>query len=263
MGRMQNRVLALEGVRNFRDFGGYETADGGRVRAGQLFRSAHFAEATEGDIEKIRTLGIAFSCDLRRPEERKMQSNRWPSPACATRVIASDDGGLDEAPHIAFLQRSDLTPDAVRAFMRDLYAEIPFDDRYVALFRSYFADLTASDGPALVHCAAGKDRTGILCALTLIALDVPEEAVVADYELTNTAVDLANRLPEIRERFSSYIGRDLPEAAVLPFLGVEAVYLATAMDMIAKRCGDPHAYMRDVLGLDDLARDRLRERLVD
>lgn len=260
---MQNRVLALEGVRNFRDFGGYETADGARVRTGHLYRSAHFAEATEADIERIRGLGISFSCDLRRPEERKMQSNRWPSPACATRVIASDDGGLDEAPHIAFLQRSDLTPDAVRAFMRNLYAEIPFDERYVALFKSYFADLVETDGPALVHCAAGKDRTGILCALTLIALDVPEEAVVEDYELTNRAVDLENRLPEIRERFSMYIGRDLPEAAVLPFLGVEAVYLATAMDMIAKRCGDPHAYMRDVLGLDELARDKLRERLVE
>jgi protein-tyrosine phosphatase len=260
---MQNRVLALEGVRNFRDFGGYETADGARVRAGQLFRSAHFAEATEADIERIRGLGIAFSCDLRRPEERKMQSNRWPSPACATRVIASDDGGLDAAPHIAFLQRSDLTPESVRAFMRDLYAEIPFDPRYVSLFKSYFADLVDADGPALVHCAAGKDRTGILCALTLLALDVPEEAIVADYELTNRAVDLENRLPEIRERFSAYTGRDLPEAAVLPFLGVEAVYLATAMDMIAKRCGDPHAYMRDVLGLDERARDKLRERLVE
>ncbi|NWG52309.1 MAG: tyrosine-protein phosphatase [Hydrogenophilaceae bacterium] len=260
---MQNRILQFEGVRNFRDFGGYETADGGRVREGQLFRSAHFAEATDADIERIRALDIAFKCDLRRPEERKAQACRWPSPACATRVIASDDGGLDAAPHIAFLQRSDLTPESVRAFMRELYAEIPFDPRYVALFRSYFADLVKSDGPALVHCAAGKDRTGILCALTLLALDVPEEAIVEDYELTNRAVDLENRLPEIRQRFSMYIGRDLPEAAVLPFLGVEAVYLATAMDMIAKRCGDPHAYMRDVLGLENLARDKLRERLVE
>lgn len=126
---MQNRILTLEGVRNFRDFGGYDTADGGRVRPGMLYRSAHFAEATDADIEKIRALGIATSCDLRRPEERKQQSNRWPSPACATQVLASDDGGQDEPPHLAFLRSGDLSPAAVRAFMCQLYADIPFDAR--------------------------------------------------------------------------------------------------------------------------------------
>jgi len=260
---MQNRIVDLEGVRNFRDFGGYETADGARVRTGRLYRSAHFAEATDADIEKIRTLGIAASCDLRRPEERKLQVNRWPSPACATRVIASDDGGLDDPPHLAFLKNGDLTPAAVRAFMCGLYAEIPFDDRYVALFKAHFANLLEGEGAALVHCAAGKDRTGIICALTLLALDVPEDAVVADYELTNTAVDLQNRLPEVRERFSQFVGVEIPLDAVTPFLGVENAYLATAMDMIHKRCGDPMSYLRDVLGVDELARDALRERLVE
>lgn len=132
----------------------------------------------------------------------------------------------------------------------------------MTLFRAFFEKLREGDGPALVHCAAGKDRTGILCALTLIALGVDEEAVVEDYVLTNRAVDLERRLPEVQERFSQFAGAEIPLDSILPFLGVENVYLATAMDMMIKRHGDLHGYMRDVLDVDALTMDRLRERLV-
>lgn len=259
---MQERILSFEGVRNFRDFGGYDTLTGGKVRAGALFRSAHFAEATDSDIAKIKALAIETVCDLRRPEERKAQACRWPEADCATRVLASDDGGLDEAPHIAFLRSGDLSVAAVREFMCDLYAAIPFDPRYVALFSSFFSNLAESDGPSLVHCAAGKDRTGILCALTLIALDVPEEAVVADYELTNKAVDLESRLPLVRERFSAFIGREIPLESILPFLGVDRDYLATSFEKMREHCGSAEDYLRDVLGVDQARRGALRTRLL-
>ena len=212
---MENRIIDLEGVRNFRDFGGYVTLSGEKVRQGQLFRSAHFAEATDGDIARISALGVKIVCDLRRPEERKAQACRWPDADCETRLLASDEGGLDEAPHLAFLRSGDLSPAAVMAFMRGLYAEIPFDARYVALFKAFFRNLAEGEGPALVHCAAGKDRTGILCALTLIALDVSEEIVFADYELTNKAVDLESRLPLVRERFAE-IHRPRHSAGIHP-----------------------------------------------
>jgi protein-tyrosine phosphatase len=259
---MQDRIFDLDGVRNFRDFGGYDTLTGGKVRAGALFRSAHFAEATDADVAKIKSLGIEIVCDLRRPEERKAQVCRWPDADCATRVLASEDGGLDEAPHLAFLRSGDLSAPAVRGFMRRLYAAIPFDARYVSLFSSFFSNLAEGDGAALVHCAAGKDRTGILCALTLIALDVPEEAVVADYELTNTAVDLENRLPLVRERFSAYAGRDIPLESVLPFLGVDRSYLATAMEAMRERNDGAEGYLRDVLAVDESRRNALRARLL-
>ena len=255
---MQSRIHDLEGVRNFRDFGGYETGEGGRVKSGALYRSAHFAEASPGDIQKIRNLGIRIVCDLRRPEERKAQVSRWPTAECATRALVSEDGGLDEAPHLAFLRSGDLAPAAVSAFMRGIYAEIPFDPRYVTLFSSFFQHLANDEGAALVHCAAGKDRTGILCALTLLALDVPEEAVVADYELTNTAIDLENRLPLVQQRFQEAAGVAIPLEAIKPFLGVELSYLATAMDMIEKRAGGVDAYLDNVLGVDDEARERMR-----
>ncbi|MGE3249802.1 MAG: tyrosine-protein phosphatase [Hyphomonadaceae bacterium] len=259
---MQDRILSFEGVRNFRDFGGYPTEGGGRVADGLLYRSAHFAEATDEDVEKIRTMGIRIVCDLRRPEERKTQANRWPTPECATRALFSEDGGLDEPPHIAFLKSGDLTPAAVHAFMRNLYAEIPFDARYVSLFSDFLRHLAEDDAPALVHCAAGKDRTGILCALTLISLEVPEDVIVEDYELTNTAVDLTGRLPMIRERFQQMTGVEIPTESILPFLGVDVSYLATAMDMMQKRCGSIHGYMDEILGIDEEMREAMRERLV-
>ena len=74
---MQDRVKPLSGVRNFRDFGGYETPHG-RVRTGRLFRSGHYHEATDEDLAFLNGLGVGFHVDLRRPDERDRQPNKWP-----------------------------------------------------------------------------------------------------------------------------------------------------------------------------------------
>lgn len=259
---MQDRVHKLDGVLNFRDFGGYDTEDGGKVRPGTLFRSAHFAEATEADIARINALGIRIVCDLRRPEERKQQVCRWPDITSIARVLTSEDGGLDKAPHLAFLQEGDLSPAAVSGFMRDIYSRIPYDKRYVALFRAYFEELASGEGGALVHCAAGKDRTGILCALTLIALDVPEPTVREDYILTNQAVDFDRRMERVRENFAAQLGKLIPDESIRPILGVDHSYLSTAFDSMSAKHGDVRGYMRERLGIDDAMRGKLKARFV-
>ncbi len=259
---MRDRLIDLEGVRNFRDFGGWDTPRG-RLPRGRLWRSAAFAEATDADIARIDALGIAAICDLRRPEERRMHPNRWPVNAAGAvvRVMESNDGGRDEPPHIAFLRNGDLSPAAVRGFMCRLYEEIPFDARYVALFRDFFAHLIEDGGAGLVHCAAGKDRTGILCALTLMALDVGEDDVFADYEFTNTAVDLTGRLPEIRQRFEDQLGFAMPLESLTPFLGVDVAYLHAALASIRARAASVDGYLTQTLGVDGAARARLAERM--
>ncbi|MBI1251602.1 MAG: protein-tyrosine-phosphatase [Alphaproteobacteria bacterium] len=256
---MLDRIVALEGVRNFRDFGGWDTPRG-RLPRGHLWRSANFAEATPEDIDKIHALNIAAVCDLRRPEERKMQPNRWPHVP-SVRVLESNDGGRDEPPHIAFLRSGDLSPTAVQKFMCDLYEEIPFDPRYVSLFRDFFVHLIEDGGSGLVHCAAGKDRTGILCALTLMALDVREDDVFADYEFTNVAVDLTGRMPEIQQRFEEQLGFSMPLESLRPFLGVDLAYLYAALASIRGRAGSVETYLDQTLGVDAAARAKLAERM--
>jgi protein-tyrosine phosphatase len=255
-----DRLVALEGVRNFRDFGGYDTRDGAVVRRGALFRSAHFAEATEPDLSQLNALGLAMLVDLRRPDERAAQPNRWPGEG-AVQVVASDLGQESAPPHLAFLQQDDLTPDAVRGYMLATYRAIPYERRYQDLFTAFLQGLADGAPAGVVHCAAGKDRTGIICALTLMALDVPEEAVFADYEFTNTAVDLERRLPEMHGVIEARLNRKVPIDSLRPMLGVHVDYLRAALDEIAARSGDAHAYMRDTLGLTPERRAALQARL--
>ena len=81
---MKDRILPFDGVRNFRDFGGYASRHGGTVRKGRLYRSGHYAEATEADLEKIADLGIHLQADLRRPDEREKQPGKWSAPNTAS-----------------------------------------------------------------------------------------------------------------------------------------------------------------------------------
>jgi len=258
---MHDRLIPFERVLNFRDFGGWETADGGKIARGKLFRSASFHDATEADIEKLNGMSLSFLVDLRRPEERAHEPSKWQSESC--RMIFKDEGkggGTDLPPHLVALMRSDLTPQATRDYMLSLYREIPFDKRLIGLYRDWFAELGAG-GAGVVHCAAGKDRTGIICALTLTALGVSEDAVLADYEFTNQAVDLEQRMPRIQARMEERLGRKLDSASLRPMLSVDADYLREAMKVIDAKYGSALNYVEQELGVDAAAREKLRDKL--
>jgi len=257
---MQDRLIDFERVLNFRDFGDWETADGGRLARGKLYRSASFHDASDADIARLDAMGLRFLVDLRRPEERKHEPSRWANEAC--RVIFNEEGagGTELPPHLVALLQSDLTPQSTRAYMISLYREIPYDARLIRLYRDWFAEL-GEGGAGVIHCAAGKDRTGVGCALTLMSVGVPQDAVFADYEFTNQAVDLESRMPRIQARMEERLGRKLDPAALKPMLGVELDYLHAALDEIATRSGTVDAYLRDVLGVDTQARAALRAKL--
>ena len=257
---MTDRLHRFDALDNFRDYGDYASAAGRRLAGGRLFRSAHHARASEADLERLAELGLAAVVDLRRPGERRDQPSRRP-PGFAGQVIESahDDGA--EAPHITFLKSADLTIDAGRRFMTDTYRELPFDPAHLDLFSRYFRALGEADGPVLIHCAAGKDRTGLLAALTHHLLGVHRDDMVEDYLLTNAAVDLAGRAPGIARQLEAMTGRPVAHDAVVAFLGVEPVYLDTAMGEIAARHGSVEGYLEQALGVDAALRDRIGERL--
>lgn len=257
---MRDRLLPLERVLNFRDFGGWDVEGGGRVVRGVLFRSASFHDATEADMAKLDALGVRFMVDLRRPEERAHEPNKW--PGATTRVVSHGEG-LAHAlpPHLAALLRDDLTAESVTGYMHELYRGFAFETRHIELYRNWFAGLLGEGGPALIHCAAGKDRTGVGCALTLLALGVSEDDVFADYEFTNQAVDLEARLPRIKRRMEERLARSIDGAALRPMLGVSSSYLRAALDEITARHGGVHGYLEDVLGVGVRERAALRQKL--
>lgn len=256
---MQDRVVPLEGVLNFRDYGGYRGHDGATVRRGLLYRSAHFAEASEADARRLDALKVQLVVDLRRPEERQASPNRWPGDPAITAV--NDDGPKELPPHVAVLMQTDLTSAATDTFMRDSYRTYPFESRYVALYRALFRGLLDLEGPVVLHCAAGKDRTGVGCALVLSALGVHWDEIVADYELTNVVVDLSGRLLGILARMEERLGRTLDPEAVRPMLGVHADYLRSAFAAITAE-GSVFDYLDATLGVSAADVARLREKLL-
>ncbi|MFN3835515.1 MAG: tyrosine-protein phosphatase [Glycocaulis sp.] len=256
---MSDRVLPLEGVHNFRRFGELPASDGTRVRAG-LYRSGQFSRATPGDREAMDALGIRIVADLRRPREREMEPSHWPEREGVT-VLASDHAGSAEPPHLVFLRESDFTEESIRGFMTETYRRLPFDPGNKWVFEQGFRALADAepDHGFIVHCAAGKDRTGLFCAFLLTELGVDEEAVRADYLMTNSAVNFDRIIPAIARRLKDDLGKEAGERELRAFLGVEAGYYDAAMEAV----GDPRAYLRNELGLDEATLTRLRERLLE
>ena len=257
---MTTRLHAFEAIDNFRDYGDYATTAGRRVQPGRLLRSAHHARASDADLERLRRLDIGAVVDLRRPGERRDQPSR--RPAGFTGLVI--EGGVDdgaEAPHITFLKTADLTPESGRRFMAKTYRTLPFDASHQDVFSRYFQALADQDRAVVIHCAAGKDRTGFLAALTHHLLGVSRDDMVEDYLLTNTAVDLAGRAPGIAKQLHKVTGRIASDDAIVAFLGVEAAYLEAAFAEVEARHGSVDAYLRDALGVDTARRDRIVERL--
>ncbi|WP_421792860.1 tyrosine-protein phosphatase [Hyphobacterium sp.] len=240
-----SRVLEFEGIRNFRHFGEYAACDGAKVRA-NLFRSGHFHNATEADKSRLADLNISVVADLRRPRERENEPSSWGE---GLRILQSDVAGHAEPPHLQFLREGDLSREGVTGFMRSAYQRLPNEKGNQEVFAAGLRELAThgADEGFVVHCAAGKDRTGIFCALALSLADVGKDDIYDDYLMTNTAVDYDTLIPVVQKRLKDMFGRDVKEDVMKVFLGVDEEFLDVAFQEI----GSAERYARDVLGLSD------------
>jgi protein-tyrosine phosphatase len=258
---MSDRHLDLQGVLNFRDYGDYAAAGGARIQPGRLYRSAHHSRATDADLEAIAALGIAVVVDLRRPTERTREPSRRHA-AFQGQVIESDVGDAGDDPWWSFVRDSDLSEAAFRDYMTGYYREAPFEVRHLDLFSRYFAALGEADGAVLIHCAAGKDRTGILAALTHHMVGVHADDIVADYLLTNVTISFEKRMPLMMQSIAKGSGREPTPAALRVAMGVEPGLLDAAMGAIAERHGGLDGYFADALGVDAALRGKIEARLL-
>jgi protein tyrosine/serine phosphatase len=257
------RRLSFEGLENFRDFGGY-AAGGRRMARGRFYRSAHHADATPGDLARLADMNVAAVVDLRRPDERQQYpSRRWEN--FAARVIDNDDNHdgpeMGEDSYTDFLRNSDLSVAAFRDFMIRFYSLAPFAPRHVHLFSRYFDTLAETDGPIIVHCRAGKDRTGMIVALTHMLAGVHRDDVYEDFLATNDPERLRRTLPHIVKAIHAEFGRAPPEEAMAVGMSVEPAFLDAAFAAIDARHGGVETYVREVLGVDANKRAQIESRL--
>ena len=208
MSSVTARWIQLEGAVNVRDVGGMITADGRAIRPGALIRSANLQHLTTTDVTTlVRDLGVRRVVDLRtdveveraapgllhaQPDVVVHHLSLYPdSDGNAENVVAIDEkpaAGTDDdaAKPVLPWQGDKLTPDrapVVSSYLRYLTRR---PDSIVAALRA----IAEPDGATLVHCAAGKDRTGVVVALALTVVGVPPESIAADYALTQSQMAL-------------------------------------------------------------------------
>lgn len=257
-----DRVLALEGVHNFRDCGGYAVAGGGRLRRGLLWRSGQHHGATDSDLEAIADLGLGSVFDLRTPKEREAHPCRRPQDFEAA-VFYCEDPVRAHAPHIAAAETTrQRTAETTRESLVRNYGGICFRPELQIMMRRYFSRLAEGQGPSLINCMAGKDRTGIAVAMLHVSVGVHRDDILEDYLLTNTAGDPEARIAAGAKAIHVITGR-LDEAVLRVLMGVEPEYLDAAFAAIEERYGSTDAYLEAALGMDAAARERLRAALVE
>ncbi|MDB5441214.1 MAG: protein tyrosine/serine phosphatase [Caulobacteraceae bacterium] len=253
------RILPLEGVDNFRDFGDYPAGDR-RIAKGRLYRSANHYRATDADLLALRALNLATIVDLRRRDERMRDpSRRWEGFAC--QVIDNDIGDDEVDSWHAFVKSCDLSSRSFEGYMETWYQSAAFEPRHLDLFSRALQALAQGEGPMLVHCAAGKDRTGILCGLIHHIAGAHRDDILADYLLTNQAAPIELRL----ERMIAYIeelnGKRPSPEAVRTAMGVQPRFLESTFEAIAARFGDVESYLEQALGVNATMRERVAESL--
>nr|WP_154893520.1 tyrosine-protein phosphatase [Paenibacillus xylanexedens] len=243
---INDRMIYTDGVINFRDMGGYLTEDGRTTRWGMLLRSADLHELSEQDLQTASALGIDWICDLRSDFEVASR----PSPAIGHAINTN----------IPFM--AEASPEEMQKIGHDLHAgykAMILNTEKCALILNEL--LKEDRDTSLFHCAAGKDRTGVVCALILLTLGVPREVVIEDYELTNLAVDglMQRFLSGSNKDYQKYMDQ-MPELqGAIPEM-MKAAFIQAALEAIDENYGTFEHYLTDGLGITAEQRTALQNK---
>ena len=259
--REAHRRISFAGSYNFRDLGGYATADGATVKWGALYRADNLAKLTDPDLTALNALGLYRLVDFRADFEKAADPDRLPTnlgfqvvelpifdtnsqlgQSIRDRILNGDVNGIDA---------DKLLIDANTQFATD----------FTPQFKAFIQEVLVAEGkPVMFHCTAGKDRTGFAAAILLRLLGVPQETVLRDYLLSKEYSMEARA----RDIFILRLTKGEQTAGVVEKLsGVDAAYLQAAFQAIDTRYGSFTAYARDGLGLSDEEVARLRTNLLE
>jgi protein-tyrosine phosphatase len=254
-----DRVVPLTGVHNFRDYGGYALSGGGHLKRGILWRSAQHEAATDEDLEQIDAFGLSSIVDLRGDDERQMHPCRR-SPSFQGQVLFAGGTTAGLAPHLAAAKEG-IDAQTARARMIETYRSMPYRHNLVSTMKLYFKALSEDDKPSLIHCVAGKDRTGLSVSLLHHLMGVHADDAMEDYLLTNSAGNIDARIAQGGAHLRARYEREISDDAIRALMSVEEDYIQSAFTAIAEQHGGLTQYAETVLGVDATMREQLIMRL--
>jgi protein-tyrosine phosphatase len=261
----QERQVKLEGQANFRDLGGYRTADGHRVKWGWVYRAGQLSKLTDADLSKLKDLNIHTVIDLRgtaeaetRGKDRLPEGVRSVSYPIDVNSLPKEEKD-ESSPAGSSAGRTDFMLQATRSIM------INRTDVYAGLIREL---AEPKNRPLVFHCTAGKDRAGVGAAIVLTLLGVPWETVRDDYLLSNFYRKEENErgLKSMREDIAKRQSIPLEQVDVTGYeyiFLVKPEYLDAAHDEVIKRYGSMDSYLRKGLGISDEMINKLRSELLE
>jgi protein-tyrosine phosphatase len=251
------RRLPVAGTLNFRDLGGYPAGDGRWVRWGHVFRSDNFAEVPASAWRELHRMGLREVFDLRHPAERERSPSNIPDDLDIAISVLAIGGEAAEAPDLVDLLSSGGRDSFGLDFMMEMYEKLVVE--HGPTFARLLEHLSDPGRlPAVFHCTAGKDRTGVAAALLLEVLGVSRSRVLDDYELS-TRYRSGPRIEQLRPRL---VEAGVDVESVRPFLSAPRPALATALAAVDAR----HGSVLDFLlagGLDPAVPGRLRATLLE
>lgn len=250
----------LEGASNFRDFGGYTAAGGQRVKRGHLFRSNKLSRLTDADRARLDAWGICAIFDLRLEDERLRDPTAWTAPG----LVVDSWPPRKKKRLVDMAAEYPPTEEGVFQLMHEFYAKMPHSMTH--MFSGILSRLAEGATPCIIHCSAGKDRTGVAVAMVLAALGVPRETIVADYALTQKLLRreelLAPPVNAATGDVTSLRDRYPPEVAAMIWASAPT-YIEAALDSAEARYGSLEAYLETALGVSPDLLEALRARLLE
>jgi hydroxymethylglutaryl-CoA lyase len=250
------RRPVVEGAPNLRDLGGYEAADGRRVKWGLIFRSSNLGRLTDQGLAQIKRLGIRLVCDFRTEAEAAKLPNRFPDSAAVDYVrLPIQHGEYEPTAVFERIKKGDYGWISEDFMIRGYVDSV---ERYPEVWGRFF-HLLAEPGhrPLLFHCTGGKDRTGAAAALVLLALGVPPETVIADYGLSDGYNSDVRRA--IYEHLRPF---DVDIARVEPYFTAPESRLRALLKHLDARFGSAVGYLVNRAGVSEETIARLKDDLL-
>lgn len=245
-------ILDVPGVNNFRDQGGYALARG-KMATGRLFRSGHLADITESGRQNMAALDIALVVDLRDDHER----GGFPTPPDLGPKIGAFPGGLVHADSNRSLEAK-FTEDDVKAYKLQFYQTVPH--RFQNAIKTVFETLAAGQN-VLVHCTAGKDRTGVVCASVTRAIGLPMDILLQDYLATMEFEALME--PHRVKALDNFYGFHTPDPDLYKLRRkIFPELMETSLGIMERDFGGHDRYLTEHCGIDEHALTEVRRQLV-